>query len=164
MKTVSLVSRICCFVCVALMLAMIILQFVPYWTVGEETVSMEEMIWTCKHHKEITNYWKKNVMKDFTMNSLVGFPIFSLLTGVAGIAFCLIRSKKWSSAIFPLASGYFMIRAMEHPVQQTGAHYGLLQILGIVTVVVALVCILSGWLVSFLNFLEEMKAMKAPKA
>jgi len=163
MKTVSLVSRICCFICVALMLAIIVFQFLPCWTVGEETVGMQEMIWTCQHHKDITKYWKKNVMKDFTMNSLVGDPIFALLTGVAGIVFCLIKNKKWSSAIFPLASGYFIYSAMSHPVQQTGFHYGTFKILGIATMAVAAVCILTGWVASFLKFRNEMKAMKGVK-
>ena len=52
---------------------------------------------------------------------------------------------------------------MSHPVQQTGFHYGTFKILGIATMAVAAVCILTGWVVSFLKFRKEMKAMKGVK-
>lgn len=164
MKTLSLVSRICCFLCVALMLALIIIQFVPYWTVEEETVSMAEMIWFPTEHKDITKVWKKEMKaldSEFKMNGLVPMPILSMAAAGIGIFVCLFKNKSWGSALLPIISGGAMAYAlMIHPIQKTGLHCQTFLILSIVTVAVAAVCLLTGIVASVMEYVSYKKAAK----
>lgn len=161
MKTLSLCSRICCFLCVALMLALILIQFVPYWTLEEESVSMAELIWFPKEHSDFTKYFKKEIVKDFKMNGLVPMPILSMAAAGIGIVVCLFKNKSWGSALLPLISGGAMAYAlMNHPVQKIGIHCNTFLILSIVTVVVAAVCLCTGITSSIMEAVAAKKAAK----
>lgn len=164
MKTLSLVSRICCFICVAFMLALIIFQFVPHWTEKEEgDITMAEMIWMPKHHKDLTSSFKK-IDKNYKINDLVDMPILSMGAAAVGIFFCLLMNKRWWVALFPVISGGAMLIALTEPVQAVGLQYGNLQILSTVTVAIGALGALCGLIVVVDQSIAERKAFKKVKA
>ncbi len=193
MKTLSLVSRICCFLCVALMLALIIVQFMPNWTYeakvkGEDgtstkvetEVSLAEITWFPNDHKDLTKQWKteyKKIMQEilepgedgkidkekleFKMNGLVPMPILSMAAAAIGIFVCLFKNKYCASALLPLISGGAIVHGMmSHPMLQAGAQCQTFQILGIVTVAVAAVCLITGIVASIMGMVAAKKAAK----
>lgn len=179
MKALSLVSRICCFVCVALMLALIVVQFLPNWnyeaTVKHEDgtkekvatdVSLAEITWFPHKHKELTKAWNSAIKKneemqtflkaeekpEFKMNGLVPMPILSAAAAAFGIFLCALKSKAWGSAIFPIISGWAIFNATStHPIIQLGAQCQTLNLLGIVTMAVGAVALLTGIVASILG-------------
>ena len=187
MKALSLVSRILCFVCVALMLALIIVQFLPNWTyttkekneAGERVEvtkdpSLAEITWYPTKHKDLTgarkewdkfmnNYGKELGLEEklsFKMNGLVPMPILSMAAAAIGIFVCAIKNKAWGSAIFPIISGWALANAMmTHPILQTGANCQLMQLLGIITAAVGAVTLVTSLTAYIWDYVTYKKAM-----
>lgn len=184
MKTLSLVSRICCFVCVALMLALIVVQFVPNWSYEKKVkledgssemvltdVSLGGFTWFPSDHKTLTTQWNDEIKalaeKDlaltggrekFKTNNLVGLPILSMFAAAAGIFFCLVKNKVWAFALLPMVSGGALAyAAMTHPVLQWGTQCQTFQLLGIVTLAVGTVALVTGIVASVMGFMAAKK-------
>ena len=128
--------------CVALMLALIIVQFLPNWTyttkekneAGERVEvtkdpSLAEITWYPTKHKDLTGArkeWDKFMNEygeekygltgkeklSFKMNGLVPMPILSMAAAAIGVFVCAIKNKAWGSAIFPIISGWAMYHGM----------------------------------------------------
>lgn len=171
MKTLSLISRIGCFVCAALMLALILIQFVPNWEYtakvknedGEKvevdmSVSLAELTWFPVEHKDLTKEWNKqmkadfkkdpaltNNLEEFKMNGLVPLPILSMVAALFGIFLCVFKSKAWGSALLPVISGASLAYvAMTHPILKVSQMAPNFQLLGWITVGVGAVALIAG--------------------
>lgn len=187
MKTLSLISRIGCFVCVALMLALIIVQFLPNWNYEAKVkledgtsemvptdVSLAEITWFPTEHKTLTKEWNKqmkadfkenpaltNGLEEFKMNGLVPMPILSMVAAGFGIFLCLLKSKAWGSAILPIISGASLAyAAMTHPILRVSANAQTFQLLGWITVAVGVVALLTGIVAWVMDLVFAKKAAK----
>lgn len=132
-------------VCLALMIALLVTQFLPYWTIGEDTtLSISEYTWFNykKEYKSFINEMKtqlvdaqlmsadEEALKKLVINDFVYPPVFLLLVSAFGIVFSAIKLGKPLGMGFSLAVGCIGIwMYTSHPIYQLGAnwqlHFGL---------------------------------------
>lgn len=130
----------------ALMLVLVILNFVPYWLYQGQSVSLGGYIWRPYEHSDFTNLFKSYFGKSFKVTLLFALPLaLTLIANAAGTVLCTIRSAKVSSYLLPIASGILGLSAllMTPAFKLSGlwiAHvilYALVLLLGIVGIIVA---------------------------
>ncbi len=98
--------RIVVIILAVLMLGLLVLQFMPYWTVAEKQVSIQEYTWFPLDNEDLTEqfedmYGKKN----YNLNDVVNMPVLVFFFTVATILFTIFtRAKSWVSA-FPAVAG-----------------------------------------------------------
>lgn len=90
----------------ALMLVLVILNFVPYWLYQGQSVSLGGYIWRPYEHSDFTNLFKSYFGKSFKVTLLFALPVaLTLVANAAGAVLCAIRSARVSSYLLPAVSG-----------------------------------------------------------
>ena len=88
-------TRVGAIVCAVLMLAVLVLQFTPFWHVGEgeeqQDVSIGAYVWFPSDHKEVDTYMKEQVSSDYTISGVVGIHSLVLVLSAVGLVLCLIK-------------------------------------------------------------------------
>lgn len=103
MKTKTV--RICNLLCALLMLALVLCQFLPFWSANGDTASLQGYTWWPDDHKEVTNWFKSAVSPDFRANDVVIPTILMLVFGCLGSVFCLLQTKSCWVGFLPLICG-----------------------------------------------------------
>ena len=120
-------------ICAVLMLALVVCLFMPFWTVGTESISMQEYIWMPEANEAFTDYFQDAIHKDFRVNDVTLVPIFVLVSGVLGAYFCLIKRSKLGACVCTLCCGIIgMIGFLTSPAMQMGAYWQVYLALSIV--------------------------------
>ncbi|MGN0762601.1 MAG: hypothetical protein ACI4MK_04395 [Aristaeellaceae bacterium] len=93
--------------CAVLALVLLVMQFTPFWYMGEETepVSIGGYIWFPSDHGEVTSYLQEQVSSDFKINDVIGMPILVLLLSVATIVVCIWKMNNPLAGLLPIACG-----------------------------------------------------------
>lgn len=148
MKKGTTLIRLCNFALVVVMLAMLVCQFLPFWTVGEEQVSMQEYTWITWDHGALTKQLQKEVNPDFMVKDFVMVSFFMLVGCVLGIIFCLIKRNSAAIALIPFCLGILGIWGyLTKPVLQIGflwqLHLGVSIALAVVALVPLSVCVIK---------------------
>ena len=111
---------ICGIVCAAIMLAILVMMFVPYWSYTgrnedtfapeDRTVSINGYLWFPSDHSELeTAFNEGNTGDDIDANK-IAFPIgMQILFAGFGIALCLWKPKVTAVGALPIATGLFGI-------------------------------------------------------
>ena len=167
MKTTKITS-ICNCVCALLLLAALIMQFLPFWTCSgckthkdvEQGVSIAEYLWLPKHHTPVTNeltemyrdlygpdYRDPATGKKLTFTA--DFILPSILTvflgSIVGIVFCVLKRKKFFVAVLPLIVGLAgLLGHLFYPALTIGQNTGLYVVVFIVVTVVAAASLIFG--------------------
>lgn len=127
-------TRICNIICAALMLALIVCQFLPFWTTtanGEE-ISIQEYTWLPHHNVELDKQFKADIGKDYGINDVVLMPIVVLVIGALGVIFTVMWSKKCIIMVCPLLVGALSTyEYLTNPAFQMGNLWQLHLVLGI---------------------------------
>lgn len=152
-------------VCILLMIALLVTQFLPYWTIGEDTsLSISDYTWFnykteykgfIKEMKtqiadaglmdKETDAWKKLAINDFVYP-----PVILMLVSLFGLGFCPFKLGKPLGMAFNLAVGCIGIWMYTgHPIYQLGANWQLHFILSIVLTALASVNIIIGLVKAF---------------
>jgi hypothetical protein len=106
MRKNTKITRICNIICAALMLALIICQFMPFWsTAANGDISIQEYTWLPHHNKDLDKEFKANFGKDYGINDVVLMPIVTLVVGALGIIFTVLWSKKCLITVCPVLVG-----------------------------------------------------------
>ena len=105
MKKPHVIAQCISFVLLALMLALLVMQFVPFWTEGDGTASISDYIWFPREHKELNNSLKEVFGKDYRINQYLIGPIALLVSAAAGIVFSVLKRGKLNSFLLPLVCG-----------------------------------------------------------
>lgn len=102
-------TRVGAIVCAVLMLAVLVLQFTPFWHVGEgeeqQDVSIGAYVWFPSDHKEVDAYMKEQVGSDYTISGVVGVHTLVLVLSAVGLVLCLIKPAMPLSPILVMGSG-----------------------------------------------------------
>lgn len=95
------------YVSAALMLVLLFLQFVPFWTYGEtgETASISQYIWFPTDFGEVEKYIAASLGKDFSINQILGSAILILVLSAAGFVLCLAKADRPLAGLMPAACG-----------------------------------------------------------
>lgn len=105
MKKPHVIAQCISFVLLALMLALLVMQFVPFWTEGDGTATISDYIWFPREHKELNNSLKEVFGKDYRINQYLIGPITLLVSAAAGIVFSVLKRGKLNSFLLPLVCG-----------------------------------------------------------
>ena len=90
-----------------LMLALLVLQFLPFWTVADRQVSIQEYTWFPLDNKDLTKQFETMFggKANYNLNDVVGMPVLVFFFTVASILFTIFANdKSWISA-FPAVAG-----------------------------------------------------------
>lgn len=96
MKTGKFTTRsICSIVCALFLIGALVIQFVPFWNVGE-AVSISGYVWLPTNHTDLTEYFKQAVNPDFRVESLVLFSLIQMFAPISGFILTLYyRNDKY---------------------------------------------------------------------
>jgi len=102
-------TDICTWVCGGLMLLLLILQFVPFWNVDGQGISISTYIWFPTNHPEVTSYMKGELGDSFAVNQIVLMPVIHLVACVVGMILCLMKKPVpvWILAVIAGVAGIF---------------------------------------------------------
>ena len=94
-------------ICGVLLIALLILQFVPYWSFGspEQTVSISGYVWFPHNHAEIDTALSASAGRDVDVNNVFGSAVLLLAACVVGIIAFLANPESVLSALMPLLAG-----------------------------------------------------------
>lgn len=163
-STTKKLAKISLFVCAALCAALILAQFMPYWTydnsktASSDTVSILEYLALPDTQKDVTSYLDSGSAE--AINSLAGtFCIAFLLGAVSIVLVCTNPNSLWIS-VFPLVVGIGgLIGYLAEPRWQSGSIYIVLVILcGLLTVISIIPTVI--WGISIRNWFLDPKDLK----
>jgi len=95
-------------VCAMLMIALIVLQFVPFWTYGEQddqTASVASYVWFPDRYKELDKHFQTAVGDTYTINQIVLMPVLTLFLGAVGSVLCIVWRKSAMTGLLPACCG-----------------------------------------------------------
>jgi len=117
--------KICNILCAVLMLALILCHLMPFWTLNGESLSLQEFIWFCTEHADISSYLG-SVDPQFSMNSFIVAPVLIFVSAVLGAVFYVTKPNRIWTAVFPITCGIVgTIAYLIDPALQSGANWWL---------------------------------------
>ena len=133
-------TRLGAIVCAVLMLAVLVLQFTPYWHIGEgeeqQDVSIGAYVWFPTDHKEVDTYMKEQVSSDFNISGVVGVHSLVLVLSAAGLVLCLIKPAMPVSPVLVMGSSVSgLVGCLGMKAFQLGSTWAVLLILFIAALV-----------------------------
>lgn len=133
-------TRLGAIVCAVLMLAVLVLQFTPYWHIGEgeeqQEVSIGAYVWFPTDHKEVDAYMKEQVSSDFNISGVVGVHTLVLVLSAAGLVLCLIKPAMPVSPVLVIGSSVSgLVGCLGMKAFQLGSTWAVLLILFIAALV-----------------------------
>ena len=134
-------------------LALLVMQFLPFWTTEKETVSINDYLWMPNEHKSVTKLFKAELDdKKFDPIKIVLWPVLTLVLGVAGIILCFIKKDTLLPYLMTILCGLAgVLTYLANPVYQWGANW-------IVHLIVAIVVLVAGVAGLVLKLLADRKA------
>lgn len=141
MRKNTKLTRICNIICAALMLALIVCQFMPFWTTTTgDSISIQEYTWLPHHNKDLEKDFKALIDNDYGINDVVLMPIVALVVGALGIIFTVMFMKKCGIVICPLLVGVLATYDyLLNPAYQLGAAWQLHLVIGIALLLASII-------------------------
>ena len=132
-------------VCAILMLALLICQFVPFWSLDGREVSIGGYIWFPSDNDDFTAYFQEWLNDgDFYSGSIVGINVLIMLACAAGFVFCIKNSEELWPIVFPAACGILgLYQYLAIPVFQLGSNCGIHVAICIATLVMAIIALIA---------------------
>lgn len=152
MKKENIVKYIS-FALAVLILGLLVMQFLPFWTTENETVSINDYLWMPNEHKTVTKLFKEELDdKKFDPIKIVLWPVLTLILGAAGIILCILKRGELLPCILTVLCGTTgVLTYFTNSVYQMGANWML-------HVVVAGVVLVAGVAAAVITLLPEKKA------
>lgn len=148
MNNAKKAAKICCFICVALMLMLLVLQFVPYWNYGDDSASIAGYVWMPHEHKALTKEFRAEFGSDYEVRQMVLMPVTVLVTSVLGMIFCIRDAGKGRAFLLPMVSGAMAVYGfMAVAVFRLGTSHILQTVVSVVLLVVSIL----GFVLSLLK-------------
>ena len=152
MKKINKAAKFCCVLCAILMLTVLILQYIPYWTYSDGSASIADYVWWPEHHKALTKEFRNDFGRDYAVQQIVLMPVTILVTTILGVVVCVLKPGKIGAFILPLITGAMGLYGfLTVPVFSLGSTY----IVQIVASAVLLVVAIIGGVFSILNKRSE---------
>lgn len=143
-NTVNL-TRIFNVVCAVLMLALLICQLVPFWSLEGREVSIGGYVWFVSDHGDLTAYFQEWLGNgDFDAGSIAGIDTIIIVACVIGLIFCLKNNEDIWPVIFPAVCGILgLYQYITFPVFQLGNNWGFHLAICIAMLVMAIVTFIA---------------------
>lgn len=91
-------------ICAALMVVLLVLQFMPFWSIDGEGVSLLGYWGFPDDHSNLTS-WLDSTLGGFNINEIVFWIIFVAALCVVGAIICLKNSDKIMALLLPAGTG-----------------------------------------------------------
>lgn len=119
--------KIMTIVCIILMFALLVGQYVPFWTYGKDntTISISDYVWNTREHKGFTSEIKEYIGKYIDLSEI--WPPFAyFLLGITAIVMVLVNSSGLLGMCLPLACGLIGIwQYLGISIYRLGQHWGI---------------------------------------
>lgn len=146
-ETVQKVLKIGRWVCLPLALALLVCQFIPFWTVEGKSISIAQYIWLPTYLKDVTRVFASKYPEFASMNAFGGAPLI-VLFGSGAVIFMTLFKKHLSIVFGGLLAltGASAISCATIPVYHylSNALWLVQAIIGGVALVVGLVVMITG--------------------
>ncbi len=158
------------YICALLMLALVVLQFMPYWNFQatvknketkqneevEMNVSIQQYVWLPEDNKDCTKFLQAETGDSkFAAGNIIAFPVLALIVSAVGIVFILINPEFKFIFLFPMIVGIVGLICLNTQVafsKFTGFNYtsqlvlcAVLTLLGIARLVFVVKDIAKNW-------------------
>jgi len=158
-KTLKNPKVICSFVCALIMLAILVMMFVPYWSYTgldedtfepvDRTTSINGYLWFPTDHSELEDAFNEgNTGADIDANT-IALPIgMQILFGAFGLVVCLWKPKVTAAAALSIACGIFGVYgyAFVSALRMTSAALWIVNLaLAVLAIVAGVVRIILGY-------------------
>lgn len=93
--------------CAVMLAALIMLQFAPFWQVGDEagsSASINAYVWFPENNKDVGKYLE-GAIEGFTINSIVPTNVLVWVLGVAGVILACVQNGHVMTSLVHLAAG-----------------------------------------------------------
>jgi len=143
MKTKKYPSvTLCNATCAILMVALLILQFTPFWKLDGQQISIGGYIWFPTDHEDLTAHFREVVAPDFKVDSLVLSSLIQLLLPAAGIALLLYDKESIYIPICSAVCGIGLLWTyLSKPVFRLGSSWMIYPVLSAILLLSALIAI-----------------------
>ncbi len=91
-------------ICAALMLCMLVLQFMPFWHFEDQAVSINRYVWFPTEHSDLEAFLA-SCIDGFKVNHIVIVPALQLLSAAVGIVVCVLKRGSRAACLLPLLCG-----------------------------------------------------------
>lgn len=133
---------LCNAACAILMVALLILQFTPFWELDGQQISIGGYIWFPTDHEDLTTHFREVVAPDFKVDSLVLSSLIQLLLPAAGIALLLYDKESIYIPICSAVCGIGLLWSyLSKPVFRLGSSWMIYPVLSAILLLSALIAI-----------------------
>jgi len=163
-------KTICSIACAALVLILLVLQFLPgYWTHQKDkpnkegvyetdSASLQEFMWVPSEHTILGDYFEDLFSKDFMLNDPVMMPVITLVAGVLCIVFTIFNREASWTALFPaLVGGAGIYGYLCHPIFQMNGMWIVHLVVSVLIFGVAVASLVTSVILRIQAFRKELK-------
>lgn len=93
------------YVCAALLIILLVMQFTPFWHVDGTSVSISGYIWFPSDHADLTSYFQQTISEDFVINNILVPCLLMLVLGALGAVFAVIKVDTIVPSLLSIACG-----------------------------------------------------------
>ncbi len=108
---VNKIAKIMCLVAAVMMLAVLIIQFLPFWSVNEDTTSVMGYVALPKAHTGINKFFREMFKADFgikfSMKYVYPMPVVVFFSCILGLFMCAKTYGKFLSFVLPTVAGVY---------------------------------------------------------
>lgn len=146
LKTMEGRTKVFNYVCAALTLILLVLQFTPFWNYNGQSASINGYVWMNPQDTEIASWFTSQLGTSVNVNSVVISSVLVLLLGAAGAVLCVMKSHINLMALLPAAASLCGIYAFAlKPVFRLGSTWIIQLILCIAILAISILTIVSSF-------------------
>ena len=147
-KELSRYTQVFNWIGAALMVILVVLQFLPFWNYGEGIKSINSYVWFTSKCGDLEDYLIETTGfagEGYFVNSMVLMPILVLIIAVVGVVVCVLKSDEFAAAVAPIACG--LVGAwgyLTKPAYQLGTNWVLHLAVCAVMLIIGVVSLIIG--------------------
>ncbi len=133
--------------CAILMLALLVCQFIPFWSLNGDTASIAGYVWLSEEGNAFTEHFRSTLNDpNFYAGKIVLMNVFTIVASVVGMIMCLGHSTELQPTVFSGICGIVgVISCLAYPVYRMGTLWPLYLLLSIGMLLMAVI-VFYPWL------------------
>lgn len=143
-------SKVLHYVSALILVVLLVLQFVPFWQVGEAedqtTVSISSYIWMPSDNKALDKQMESTFGKDYSLNDVILCPVLVLVLCAVGAVLCVMKPGKLGVSVLPTLAGLIGVFGYATtPALQLGMNWTLHLAVAALALVVGAASLVFAW-------------------
>ncbi len=142
-KNSDKIAKIICIAAAVMMLATLVMQFLPFWSANEDTASVAGYVALPKSHTGLNKFFRNLFKSDFgikfSMKYVYPMPVVVFVSCILGLFLCVKSFGKFLSFVLPTVAGIYGAQGyLLNVVFQYGMNWQLHMVICIVLAVVGI--------------------------